>query len=681
MDLQNRYQVLGAQLNGDKVNNRTLANAIRFLSIDAVNKANSGHPGAPMGMADIATILWREFLKHNPKNPNWFDRDRFVLSNGHGSMLLYSLLHLTGYKLTIKDIKEFRQLNSLTPGHPECDITDGVETTTGPLGQGLANGVGLALAEKNLAAEYNKPNNIIIDHNTYVFAGDGCLMEGVSHEACSLAGTLKLNKLIVFYDMNSISIDGNINGWFTEDIPSRFKSYGWNVIKNVNGHDFVSIRQAIKNAKNQNTKPTIICCKTVIGYGSPKYQGTSAAHGAPIGNEEGEVVRKRLGWKYKPFDIPKEIYSSWDASTKGKKNEDQWNKKIQKYKKLYKKEYSQLSRRIKDKLPATAINNLEKFITKNHKAMATRKSSQVVMSVFGKQMPELIGGSADLKGSNLSYYDDMEVFSPNNPSGKYVYYGVREFGMSAISNGILLHGAMRPFASTFLIFSEYAKNAIRMSALMKLPMIYVFTHDSIGLGEDGPTHQAVEQVSSLRLIPDLDVWRPADTQETAVAWKHALLSKHRPSALALTRQTLQELPKSKAQNKNINKGGYIVYGSSNIPDGIIIATGSEVSIALQAALELKGKGLDIRVISMPCQELYERQSSAYKNKCIPKNFNNILAVESGKGQSWYKYTGKEGSMITMESFGLSGTGSDVMRHFGFTVNNIKKQIQKLINRK
>ena len=671
----------GAQLNGDKVNNRTLANAIRFLSIDAVNKANSGHPGAPMGMADIATILWREFLKHNPKNPNWFNRDRFVLSNGHGSMLLYSLLHLTGYRLTIDDIKDFRQINSLTPGHPECDITDGVETTTGPLGQGLANGVGLALAEKNLAAEYNKSGNSVIDHNTYVFAGDGCLMEGVSHEACSLAGTMKLNKLIVFYDMNNISIDGNINGWFTEDIPSRFKSYGWNVIKNVNGHDFVSIRQAIKAAKNQNIKPTIICCKTVIGYGSPKYQGTCAAHGAPIGNDEAEVVRKRLGWKYKPFEIPKEIYTSWDASIKGKKYENQWNKKIQKYKKLYPKEYNELSRRIGKKIPTTAINSLNKLITTNHKAMATRKSSQVVMSAFGKYMPELIGGSADLKGSNLSYYDDMEAFSPNNPSGKYVYYGVREFGMSAISNGIYLHGAMRPFASTFLIFSEYAKNAIRMSALMKLPIIYVFTHDSIGLGEDGPTHQAVEQVSSLRLIPNLDVWRPADTQETAVAWKHALLSQERPSAFALTRQTLDELPKSKIQNININKGGYVVYGTSNTPDGIIIASGSEVSIALQAATELKNKDLDIRVISMPCQELYERQSSKYKNKCIPKNFDNILAVESGKGQSWYKYIGKEGSMITMESFGLSGTGSDVMRHFGFTVSNVKKQIQKLINRK
>ena len=663
------------------MNNRILANAIRFLSIDAVNKANSGHPGAPMGMADIATILWREFLKHNPKNPNWFNRDRFVLSNGHGSMLLYSLLHLSGYKLSINDIKNFRQLNSLTPGHPECDITPGVETTTGPLGQGLANGVGMALAEQNLAAEYNKPGNAIIDHNTYVFAGDGCLMEGVSHEACSLAGTMKLNKLIVFYDMNSISIDGDVNGWFTEDIPSRFKSYGWNVIKNINGHDFVSIRQAIKNAKSEVTKPTIICCKTVIGYGSPKYQGTSAAHGAPIGKDEAEVVRKRLGWKYKPFSIPREIYNSWDACTKGKKIEEQWDKKVQKYKKLYKKEYNELNRRIKNKLPAIAINNLNKFISKTHKPMATRKSSQVVMSAFGKYLPELLGGSADLKGSNLSYYDDMKVFSPNNPSGKYVYYGVREFGMSAISNGIYLHGAMRPYASTFLIFSEYAKNAIRMSALMKLPIVYIFTHDSIGLGEDGPTHQAVEQISSLRLIPGLDVWRPADTQETAVAWKHALLSQERPTALSLTRQTLRELPKSKVQNININKGGYIVFGSSNKPDGIIIASGSEVSIALQAANELKDKNLNIRVISMPCQEVYERQSIAYKNKCIPEKFNNILAVESGKGQSWFKYTGKEGSMITMESFGLSGTGNDVMRYFGFTVANIKKQMQKLINRK
>ncbi len=663
------------------MNNKILANAIRFLSIDAVNKANSGHPGAPMGMADIATVLWREFLKHNPKNPNWFNRDRFVLSNGHGSMLLYSLLHLTGYKLSINDIKKFRQLKSLTPGHPECDVTDGVETTTGPLGQGLANGVGMALAEKNLAAEYNKSGNIVIDHNTYVFAGDGCLMEGVSHEACSLAGTMKLNKLIVFYDMNNISIDGNVNGWFTEDIPARFKSYGWNVIKDVNGHDFVSIRKAIKKAKTQSNKPTIICCKTIIGYGSPKYQGTSSAHGAPIGNEEGEIVRKKLGWKYKPFEIPQEIYKSWDAKSKGQKLETQWNKKILKYKKSYQNEYRELNRRIKNKVPNVVVNNLNKFISKNHQPMATRKSSQVVMSVFGKQMPELIGGSADLKGSNLSYYDDMNIFSPHNPSGKYIYYGVREFGMSAITNGIFLHGGMRPFASTFLIFSEYAKNAIRMSALMRLPVVYIFTHDSIGLGEDGPTHQAVEQISSLRLVPNLDVWRPADTQETAVAWKHAILSEERPSAFALSRQTLQEIPKSTNQNININKGGYIIFGNSNKPDGIIVASGSEVSLVLQAARELKEKNIEIRVISMPCQEVFERQSSSYKNKCLPKNFDNILAVEAGKGDSWYKYVGKKGSMITMDSYGLSGTGNDVMKHFGFTVNNIKKQMQKLINRK
>tara|TARA_Y100000768_G_scaffold202532_1_gene152353 strand:+ start:4944 stop:6935 length:1992 start_codon:yes stop_codon:yes gene_type:complete len=663
------------------MNNRTLANAIRFLSIDAVNIANSGHPGAPMGMADIATILWREFLKHNPNNPSWFNRDRFVLSNGHGSMLLYSLLHLTGYKLSIKDIKNFRQINSKTPGHPECDITDGVETTTGPLGQGIANGVGLALAEKNLASEYNKPGNSIIDHYTYVFAGDGCLMEGISHEACSLAGTMKLNKLIVFYDMNSISIDGNVDGWFTEDVPTRFKSYGWNVIKNVNGHNFTEIRTAIKNAQSEKNKPTIICCKTVIGYGSPKFQGTSKVHGAPIGYEEADVVRKKLGWKHKPFEIPKEIYEKWNSLDRGSKFEKVWNKKFQKYKKIFKTEYQELNRRINHKVSSHVLNKLDKCIIKNYKPMATRKSSQIVMSEFGKHMPELIGGSADLKGSNLSYYDDMHTFSSANPSGKYIYYGVREFGMSAISNGIFLHGAMRPFASTFLIFSEYAKNAIRMSALMKLPIMYIFTHDSIGLGEDGPTHQAVEQVSSLRLVPDLDVWRPADTQETAAAWKEAVTSKHRPLALALTRQTLPEIPKTKTQKNNIMKGGYIAYGKNKTPDGIIIATGSEVSLALEAAKQLESKNIQIRVVSMPCQELYERQSVSYKNNCIPKNFDNILVVESGKGDTWYKYIGKKGSMITMESFGLSGTGSDVMKHFGFTVGNIKKQIQKLINRK
>ena len=662
------------------MNNKTLANAIRFLSLDAVNNANSGHPGAPMGMADIATILWREFLKHNPNNPNWFNRDRFVLSNGHGSMLLYSLLHLTGYNLSINDIKNFRQLDSITPGHPECDITEGVETTTGPLGQGLANAVGMAIAEKSLSAEYNKKGHEIIDHHTYVFAGDGCLMEGISHEACSLAGTLKLNKLIVFYDMNKISIDGNVNGWFTENVPSRFKSYGWNVIKDVNGHDFVSIRNAINKAKLEKNRPTIICCRTVIGYGSPKFQGTSQAHGAPLGTDEAEVVRKKLEWKYKPFEIPKDIYLNWNAKAKGKKHEDAWMLKVNKYKKLYRREFAELERRIKRKIPKTVITKLNNFMSKNHTPMATRKSSQLVMTEFGKSMPELIGGSADLKGSNLSYYDDMDSFSHSNPSGKYIYYGVREFGMSAISNGIFLHGASRPFASTFLIFSEYAKNAIRMSALMKLPIIYIFTHDSIGLGEDGPTHQAVEQLSSLRLVPGLDVWRPADTQETAAAWREAILSQERPIAFALSRQTLKEIPKTKRQIRNISRGGYVVYGDSSDPDAIIIATGSEVSISLSAAEQLKSKGINIRVISMPCQEVYERQSLAYKNKCIPKNFDNILAIESGIGDSWHKFVGKKGAMISMESFGLSGTGSDVMNHFGFSVSNIKKNINKLIKK-
>ena len=662
------------------MNNRTLANAIRMLSLDAVNEANSGHPGAPMGMADIATILWREFLRHNPKNPNWFNRDRFVLSNGHGSMLLYSLLHLTGYKLSIDDIKNFRQLNSLTPGHPECDITEGVETTTGPLGQGLANAVGMAIAEKNLAAEYNKKNHQIIDHNTYVFAGDGCLMEGISHEVCSLAGTLKLNKLIVFYDMNQISIDGNVNGWFTENIPSRFKSYGWNVINNVNGHDFVSVRKAIRHARLEKNRPTIICCKTVIGYGSPKFQGTNQAHGAPLGLDEAEVVRNKLNWKYKPFVIPKDIYNQWCATAKGEKLEKAWNLKFTKYRKSFRKESLDLERRIKSKVPQTVITKLNNFMSKTHKPMATRKSSQVVMSEFGRLMPELIGGSADLKGSNLSYYDEMDTFSHSNPSGKYIYYGVREFGMSAISNGIFLHGAMRPFASTFLIFSEYAKNAIRMSALMKLPIIYIFTHDSIGLGEDGPTHQSVEQLSSLRLVPGLDVWRPADTQETAAAWRESLQSKERPSAFALSRQTLNEIPKTKKQINEMTRGGYVLYSDGSKPDSIIIASGSEVSISVEAARQLKSNNINVRVISMPCQEVYDRQPNAYKNQCIPKNFDNILAIESGVGESWYKFIGKKGSLISMESFGLSGTGDDVMKHFGFSVSNIKQKIKKLIKK-
>ena len=662
------------------MNNKILSNAIRFLSLDAVNAANSGHPGAPMGMADIATVLWREFLKHNPKNPNWFNRDRFVLSNGHGSMLLYSLLHLTGYKLSINDIKNFRQLHSRTPGHPECDITEGVETTTGPLGQGLANAVGMAIAEKNLAAEYNRSGHKIIDHYTYVFAGDGCLMEGISHEVSSLAGTLKLNKLIVFYDMNQISIDGDVNGWFTEDIPTRFESYGWNVIKNINGHDFSNIRNAIKTAKSETERPTLICCKTVIGYGSPKFQGTSKAHGAPLGTEEAHVVREKLNWPYAPFDIPKDIYQSWDATKKGKKLEESWALKINKYKKQFSKEFKELNRRIKRVNTHQSLAKLSEFMHKSHKPMATRKSSQVVMTEFGNLVPELIGGSADLKGSNLSYYDEMQAFSDENPSGKYIYYGVREFGMSAISNGIFLHGALRPFASTFLIFSEYAKNAIRMSALMKLPIIYIFTHDSIGLGEDGPTHQAVEQLSSLRLVPDLDVWRPADTQETAAGWIAALTSTERPLAFALSRQTLHEIPKTKSQIKNISKGGYVVHGNSGNPDAIVIATGSEVSLAVDAADQLKKKDLNIRVISMPCQELFLRQSNSYINKCIPDSFENILAIESGVGDSWHKFTGKKGATLTMDTFGLSGTGEDVMEHFGFTVKNIKKKIINLINK-
>ena len=662
------------------MNNKVLSNAIRFLSLDAVNAANSGHPGAPMGMADIATVLWREFLKHNPKNPKWFNRDRFVLSNGHGSMLLYSLLHLTGYKLSIRDIKDFRQLHSRTPGHPECDITEGVETTTGPLGQGLANAVGIAIAEKNLAAEYNRNGHKIIDHYTYVFAGDGCLMEGISHEASSLAGTLKLNKLIVFYDMNQISIDGDVNGWFTEDVPSRFESYGWNVIKNINGHDFSSIRNAIKAAKSEEVRPTLICCKTVIGYGSPKFQGTNKAHGAPMGEEEAQIIRKKLNWPHAPFNIPKDIYQSWNALKKGKKFEESWMLKISKYKKQYSKEYKELNRRIKGINTDASLAKLSKFMYKSHKPMATRKSSQVVMSEFGNLLPELIGGSADLKGSNLSYYDEMKSFSNENPTGKYIYYGVREFGMSAISNGIFLHGAMRPFASTFLIFSEYAKNAIRMSALMKLPVIYIFTHDSIGLGEDGPTHQAVEQLSSLRLVPNLDVWRPADTQETAAGWIAALTSTERPIAFALSRQSLHEIPKTKSQINNISKGGYVVRGNTANPDVIVIATGSEVSLAVDAADELRKKDLNIRVISMPCQELFLRQSDSYINKCIPDSFENILAIESGVSDSWHKFTGKKGVTLTMNSFGLSGTGEDVMEHFGFTVKNIKKNIINLINK-
>ena len=662
------------------MNKKEFANAIRFLSLDAVEEAKSGHPGAPMGMADIAYVLWKKFLQHNPKNPNWINRDRFVLSNGHGSMLLYSLLHLTGYGVSIDDIKNFRQLYSITPGHPECDITPGVETTTGPLGQGLANAVGMAIAEKSLAAEFNTKSHNLIDHYTYVFSGDGCLMEGISHEVCSLAGTLGLNKLIVIYDMNNISIDGDTSIAFTENIKKRFDSYGWNVIDNINGHDHKSIEQSISRAKRERFKPTIICMKTKIGFGSPNKEGTSVVHGAPLGNTEVELTRDNLKWNYKPFEIPKYIYKEWSAIKSGATLESKWNKSFKSYKKLHPKLYSELQRRLNNKLPSSLTKKINSLISSNDKSMATRKSSQVVLENIGPLLPELIGGSADLKESNLVFWPASKPFSKKDPTGKYIHYGVREFGMCAINNGIYLHGGFRPYASTFLIFSEYAKNAIRMSALMHLPVINVFTHDSIGLGEDGPTHQAVEQLTSLRIIPGMSVWRPADVTETAMSWKSCLDKSDGPSSLVLTRQSLPELCRSKIQIGSIKKGGYVLQDCNKKIDIIFISSGSEVHLCVDAANKLKQDGLEVRVVSIPCLEEFLSQSKSYRNSVIPEDFDNIIAVEAGIGVCWDILIGKKGTKITMDSFGVSAPGDVAMKHFGFTTSNVIKQAKKLMKK-
>ena len=656
-----------------------LSNAIRFLSIDAVEKAKSGHPGAPMGMADIAYVLWKKFLKHNPCNPDWLNRDRFVLSNGHGSMLLYSLLHLTGYSVSINDLKNFRQLFSITPGHPECDITPGVETTTGPLGQGLANGVGMAIAEKSLAREFNKPDLKIIDHSTYVFAGDGCMMEGVSHESCSLAGTLGLNKLIVFYDMNKISIDGDTSLAYTEDIKKRFQSYDWNVIDNIDGHNFKSIEKSIRDAKKERTRPTLICMRTKIGYGSPNKEGTSSVHGAPLGPDETILTRQALNWPYKPFEIPKSIYKHWDCKLSGKKFELEWNNLLKNYRKSYPNLYRELMRRRKLNLTKRVSNTLTGLSSKHSKPLATRKCSQIALESIGKFLPELIGGSADLKESNLTFWSGSKAISKKDFSGKYIHYGVREFAMSAINNGISLHGCFKVYASTFLIFSEYAKNAIRMSSLMHLPVIYIFTHDSVGLGEDGPTHQSVEQLNSLRLIPNMNVWRPADLHETAIAWKSALEQDSRPTSIVLSRQGLPQIERSVNQNILVQRGGYIVHDSKKRAQAIIVSSGSELHICIDAAKKLKDENIHVRVVSMPCIELFLSQPKSYRQKVLP-DIDNIMAVEAGVGDCWDKFVGKLGAKVVMSSFGLSAPGGEVLKHFGFSQNNIIKQLKNLIKK-
>jgi len=659
---------------------RERANAIRALSMDAVQKANSGHPGAPMGMADIAEVLWRDHLKHSPTNPQWADRDRFVLSNGHGSMLIYSLLHLTGYDLSIDDLKNFRQLHSKTPGHPEFGYTAGVETTTGPLGQGLANAVGFALAEKIMAAQFNRPGHEIVDHNTYVFLGDGCMMEGISHEVCSLAGTLGLNKLIAFYDDNGISIDGEVHGWFTDDTPRRFEAYGWQVIRNVDGHDADEIQMALETARKSD-QPTLICCKTIIGFGSPNKQGKEESHGAALGDAEIALTREALGWNHPPFEIPAEIYAEWDAKQKGADAENEWNKRFAAYETEFPALAAEFKRRMAGELPADFAEKASEFIREvatKGETIASRKASQNCLNAFGPLLPELLGGSADLAGSNLTLWKGCKPVVAEDASGNYMYYGVREFGMAAIMNGVALHGGLIPYGATFLMFMEYARNAVRMSALMKQRVIYVFTHDSIGLGEDGPTHQPVEQLVALRTTPNLDTWRPADTVESAVAWKHAVERKDGPSALIFSRQNLPFHVRDNETEAAIARGGYILKNCAGEPELILIATGSEVSLAVQAADKLTEQGRKVRVVSMPCTSVFDAQDAAYKQQVLPVEVGARIAIEAAHADYWYKYVGLDGRIIGMTTYGESAPAGQLFEEFGFTVDNILSVAEELL---
>ncbi len=659
---------------------RERANAIRALSMDAVQKANSGHPGAPMGMADIAEVLWRDHLKHSPTNPQWADRDRFVLSNGHGSMLIYSLLHLTGYDLSIDDLKNFRQLHSKTPGHPEFGYTAGVETTTGPLGQGLANAVGFAVAEKVMAAQFNRPGHNIVDHNTYVFLGDGCMMEGISHEVCSLAGTLGLNKLIAFYDDNGISIDGEVHGWFTDDTPRRFEAYGWQVIRNVDGHDADEIQIALETARKSD-RPTLICCKTIIGFGSPNKQGKEESHGAALGDAEIALTREALGWNHPPFEIPAEIYAEWDAKQKGADAENEWNKRFAAYETEFPALAAEFKRRMAGELPADFAEKASEFIREvatKGETIASRKASQNCLNAFGPLLPELLGGSADLAGSNLTLWKGCKPVVAEDASGNYMYYGVREFGMAAIMNGVALHGGLIPYGATFLMFMEYARNAVRMSALMKQRVLYVFTHDSIGLGEDGPTHQPIEQLTSLRTTPNLDTWRPADTVESAVAWKHAVERKDGPSALIFSRQNLPFHVRDNETEAAIARGGYILKNCAGEPELILISTGSEVSLAVQAADKLAEQGRKVRVVSMPCTSVFDSQDAAYKQQVLPVEVGARIAVEAAHADYWYKYVGLDGRIIGMTTYGESAPANQLFEEFGFTVDNILAVAEELL---
>ena len=661
---------------------RERANAIRALSMDAVQKANSGHPGAPMGMADIAEVLWRDYLKHNPSNPNFADRDRFVLSNGHGSMLIYSLLHLTGYDLSIDDLKNFRQLHSKTPGHPEYGYTPGVETTTGPLGQGIANAVGFAIAEKVLGAQFNREGHQIVDHNTYVFLGDGCMMEGISHEVCSLAGTLGLGKLIAFYDDNGISIDGEVEGWFTDDTPKRFEAYGWQVIRNVDGHDAEEIKMAIETARKTTDQPTLICCKTTIGFGSPNKQGKEECHGAPLGNDEIALTRAALGWNHGPFEIPAEIYAEWDAKEAGAAAEAAWNEKFAAYAAAHPELAAEFKRRIAGELPGDFAEKASAYIQEvaaKGETIASRKASQNALNAFGPLLPEFLGGSADLAGSNLTLWKGCKGVSAEDASGNYIFYGVREFGMSAIMNGIALHGGFVPYGATFLIFMEYARNAVRMSALMKQRVLYVFTHDSIGLGEDGPTHQPIEQLASLRGTPNLDTWRPADAVESAVAWKYAIERADGPSALVFSRQNLPHQPRDAQQLSDIERGGYVLKDSVGESELILIATGSEVGLAVAAYDKLTADGRKVRVVSMPSTSVFDQQDAAYKQAVLPLQVGARIAIEAAHADFWYKYVGLEGRIIGMTSFGESAPAPALFEHFGFTVDNIVATAEELLD--
>ncbi|WP_260260773.1 transketolase [Vibrio intestinalis] len=663
------------------ISRNKLADTIRVLSMDAVQKAGSGHPGAPMGMADIAEVLWRDFLKHNPTNPNWPDRDRFILSNGHGSMLIYSLLHLSGYDLTMEDIQSFRQLHAKTAGHPEYGYAPGVETTTGPLGQGITNGVGMALAEKVLAEQFNRPGHDVVDHHTYVFMGDGCMMEGISHEACSLAGTLGLGKLIAFWDDNGISIDGHVEGWFSDDTPKRFEAYGWHVISDVDGHNAEAIRQAILDAQAETGKPTLICCKTIIGFGSPNKSASHDCHGAPLGEDEVALVRLNLGWDYAPFEIPHEIYQEWDAKQAGKDAEAQWANRFAAYQAEYPELAAEFNRRVNGELPenwAQISQDVIETLQANPATIATRKASQNAIEAFGSHLPEFLGGSADLTPSNLTNWSGSKAITAQDASGNYLSYGVREFAMSAMMNGIALHGGFIPYGGTFLMFMEYARNALRMAALMKQRSIFVYTHDSIGLGEDGPTHQPVEQIASLRLTPNMSTWRPCDQVETAVAWKAAVERKDGPTSLIFSRQNLVQFERDEAMLANVAKGGYILSDCEGEPELILIATGSEVALAMEAKAQLTGAR--VRVVSMPATDVFDKQSAEYQQQVLPSNVTKRIAIEAGIKDYWFKYAGLQGEIIGMTSFGESAPAEQLFEMFGFTVANVVETAQRLMER-